>query len=65
MGSETSQTALRKYLQYAEGNDQIPLSVRGPIGEDDHVKLSIGDMEVNYWKMPHITLAGEYISAEG
>ena len=30
---------LRKYLQYAQGNDQIPLSVKGSTGKDDHVKL--------------------------
>ena len=34
------------------GNDQTSLSVRGPIGDDDQIKLSIKDMKVNCWKMP-------------
>ena len=48
-----------KYIGCAEevstvfwGNDPTSLSARGPIGEDDHVKLFIRDMEVHYWKMP-------------
>ena len=40
------------------GNDQTSLSSRGPIEEDDHVKLSIRDMEVNYWKMPQFLSEG-------
>ena len=39
MGIRISQAVLRKYLQYAEVNDQIPLAIRGSTGEDDHVKL--------------------------
>ena len=34
------------------GNDPTSLSASGPIGEDDHVKLFIRDMEVNCRKIP-------------
>ena len=58
MGIRISQAVLRKYLQYAEGNDQIPLSARRSTGEGDHVELSIGDMEMNCWKMSQLLLEG-------
>ena len=54
-----------KFIGYAEevstvcwGNDQTSLSTRGPIGDDDQVKLSIRDMEVNCWKMPQFLPEG-------
>ena len=40
------------------GNDQTSLFARGPIGEDDHFKLYIKDMEVSCWKMPQFLSEG-------
>ena len=40
------------------GNDQTSLSARGDIREDDHVELSIRDIEVNRWKMPQFLSDG-------
>ena len=53
------------------GNNQTSSFIRGPLGEDAPVKLSIRGMEMNCWKFPqflsdlHIRLAGKYISIEG